>query len=49
MDFDNFCSFFVCHSILAKKQRTKQTNYSSLSLSASLETQDILQGGIIVE
>ena len=49
MDFDNFCSFFECHSILAEKQRTKQTNYSSLSLSTSLDTQDTLQGGIIVE
>ena len=49
MDFDNFCSFFECHTILAEKQRTKQTNYSSLSLSASLDTQDTLQGGIIVE
>ena len=49
MDFDNFCSFFECHSILAEKQRTKQTNYSSLSLSASLDTQDTFQGGIIVE
>ena len=49
MDFDNFCSLFECHSILAEKQRTKQTNYSFLSLSASLDTQDTLQGGIIVE
>lgn len=49
MDFDNFCSFFECHSILAEKQRTKQTNYSSLSLSGSLDTQDTFQGGIIVE
>ena len=49
MDFDSFCSFFECHSIFAEKQRTKQTNYSSLSLSASLDTQDTLQGGIIVE
>ncbi len=49
MDFDNFCSFFECHSILAEKQRTKQTNYSSLSFSASLDTQDTLQGGIRVE
>ena len=49
MDFDNFCSFFECHSILAEKQQTKQTNYSFLSLSASLDTQDTLQGGIIVE
>ena len=49
MHFDNFCSFFKCHSILAEKQRTKQTNYSSLSLSASLDTQDTFQGGIIVE
>ena len=49
MDFDNFYSFFECHSILAEKQRTKQTNYSSLSLSTSLDTQDIFQGGIIVE
>ena len=49
MDFDNFCSFFECHSILAEKQRTKQTNYSSLSFSTSLDTQDTLKGGIIVE
>ena len=49
MDFDNFCSFFECHSILAEKQQTKQTNYSFLSLSASLVTQGTLQGGIIVE
>ena len=49
MDFDDFCNFFECHSILAEKQRTKQTNYSSLSFSASLDTQDTLQGGIIVE
>ena len=34
---------------MAEKQRTKQTNYSSLSLSASLDTQDTVQGGIIVE
>ena len=31
------------------KQQTKLTNYSSLSLFASLDTQDPLQGGIIVE
>ena len=49
MDFDNFCSFFECHSILAEKQRTKQTNYSSLSLSPSLDTQDTFHSGIIVE
>ena len=49
MYFDNFCSFFECHSILAEKQRTKQTNYSFLSLSTSLDTQDTFQGGIIVE
>ena len=49
MDSDNFCRFFECQSILAEKQHTKQTNYSSLSLSASLDTQDTLQGGIIVE
>ena len=49
MDFDNFCSLFECHSILAEKQRTKQTNYSFLSFSASLDTQDTFQGGIIVE
>ena len=49
MDFDNFCSFFEYHSILAEKQRTKQTNYSSLSLSASLDTQDTLHGGMIVK
>ena len=45
MDFDNFCSFFECHSILAEKQQTKKTNYSSLSLSPSLDTLDTLQGG----
>jgi hypothetical protein len=49
MNFDDFCSFFQCYSILAEKQRTKQMNYSSLSLSASLDTQDTLQGAIIVE
>jgi hypothetical protein len=49
LDFDNFCRFFECHSILAEKQQTKQTNCSSLSLLASLDTQDIAQGGIIVE
>ena len=38
MDFDNFCSLFECHSILAEKQQTKQTNYSFLSLSAFLDT-----------
>ena len=43
MNFDDFCSFFQCYSILAEKQRTKQINYSSLSLSASLDTQDTLQ------
>ena len=48
-EFDNFCSFFECHSILAEKQQTKQTNYSSLRFSASLDTQDTFQGGIIVE
>ena len=49
MDFDNFWSLFECHSILAEKQQTKQTNYSSLSFSASLDTQNTFQGGIIVE
>ena len=49
LNFDNFYRFFKCHSILAEKQRTKQTNYNSLSLSTSLDTQDTLQGGIIVE
>ena len=49
MDFDNFCSFFEYHSILAEKQRTKQVKYSFLSFSASLDTQDTLQGGIIAE
>ena len=49
MDFDDFCSFFEFHFILAEKQRTKQTIYSSLSLSTSLDTQDTFQGGIIVE
>ena len=46
MDFDNFCSFFECYSILAEKQQTKQTSYSSLSLFASLDIQD---SGITVE
>ena len=49
MYFDNFCSFFECHSILAEKQRTKQTDNSSLSLSPSLDTQDTFHSGIIVE
>ena len=49
MDFDNFCSLFECYSILAEKQRTKQTNSNSLSFFASLETQDTFQAGIIVE
>ena len=49
MNFDDFHSFFQCYSILAEKQRTKHIDYSSLSLSASLDTQDTLQGGIIVE
>ena len=49
MDFDSFCSFFECHTILAEKRQTKQTNSSSLSLSASLDTQDTFQDGIIVE
>ena len=34
---------------LAEKQQTKETNHSFLSLSASLDIQDTLQGGIIVE
>ena len=49
MDFEIFFSFFESHSILAEKQRTKQTNYSSLSFSPSLDTQDNFQGVIIVE
>ena len=49
MDFDNFCRLFERHSTLAEKQQTKQTNYSSLSLSASLDTQGTLQNSIIVE
>ena len=49
MDLDNFCSFFEYHSILAEKQRTKQTDYSSLSFFTSLDTQDTFQGGMIVE
>ena len=49
MDFDNCFSFFESHSILAEKQQTKQTNYSYLSFSASLDTQNTFQGGIIVE
>ena len=34
------------HSILAEKQQTVQANYSSLSLSTSLDTQDNLQAGL---
>jgi hypothetical protein len=49
LDFDNFCRFFECHATLAEKQQTKQTDYSSLSLFASLDAQDTLLGGIIVE
>ena len=49
MNFDNFCSFFECHSILAEKQQTKQTHYGSLNLSTSLDTQETLQDGITVE
>ena len=49
MNVDDFCSFFQCYSILAEKQRTKQINYDFLNLSASLDTQDTLQGGITVE
>ena len=49
MDFDDFFRLFQYYSIFAEKQRTKQMNYSSLSLSVSLDTQDTLQGGIIVE
>ena len=49
MNFDDICRFFLCYSFLAEKQRIKQINYSFLSLSASLDTQDTLQGGIILE
>ena len=49
MNSDDFCSFFQCYSILAEKQQAKEINYSSLSLSASLDTLDTFQGGIIVE
>ena len=49
MDFGDFCRFFQSYCILAEKQQTKQINYSFLSLSASLDTQDTLQGGLIVE
>ena len=42
MDFDDFCRFFECYSILAEKQQTKKRNYSSLALSASLDAQDTL-------
>ena len=49
MDFDDFCKFFQCYFILAEKQQIKQINYSSLSLFTSLDTQDTLQGGIVVE
>ena len=48
MVFDDFCRFLEFHSILAEKERTKQTDYSFLSLPTSLDTQDTLQGGIIV-
>ena len=40
---------FECQSIMAEKQQTKQTKYSSLSLSTSLDIQDTFQGGIIEE
>ena len=40
---------FECQSIMAEKQQTKQTKYSSLSLSTSLDIQDTFQGGIIAE
>ena len=46
IDFDKFCRFFECHSILAEKRQTKQANYSSLSLFASLDTQDTLHDGM---
>jgi hypothetical protein len=49
MKFDDFYRFSQCYSILGEKQQTKRINYSSLILSASLDTQDTLQGGIIVE
>jgi hypothetical protein len=49
MDFDDFCRFFERYYNLFEKQQTKQTNYISLSLSASLDIQDTLQDGIIVE
>ena len=49
MHFDDFCRLSQCYSIFAKKQLTKQINYSSLSFSASLDTQDTLQGDILVE
>ena len=48
MNFDDLCRFFQYYSILAKKQQTKQINYS-LSLSASLDTKNTLQSVIIVE
>ena len=41
--------FFQYHSIWAEKQQTEQINHSSLSLSTSLDTQDTLQGGLVVE
>ena len=34
---------------MAEKQQTKPTNYSSLHFFASLDTQNMLRGGIIVE
>ena len=49
MYFDNFCTLFYCHSILAEKQLTKQKNYSSLSLSGPLDTHQTFQVGIIAK
>ena len=49
MGFDDFCRFFECYSILSEQQQTKQTNYSSLTLFAFLDTQNTLWGSIIKE
>ena len=41
MGFDDFCRFFKCYSFMSdrsEQHRTKQTNYSSLTLSAFLDT-----------
>ena len=44
MDFDDFCRFFECYSILAEKQRTKQTNCSFLNFFVCFDTYDTFKG-----